>query len=235
MNLFHNVLALGLAGAVLVAGPARRASAGQYTAASAASHTDDSTLKARIGATLKKNAAMAARDIDVDVHEGIVTLKGTVRSAGEKARATRLATIKGVTAVRNELVVDAPAATRRARTATDATGHAGEQGVDVAKGAAQKVGETTKEIAGATANKTKEIVATTGGAITDGWITTKMKTKFFDETLLKDSDIHVETDDHVVTLKGTVASSAARARAVAIASGTDGVARVVDQLVVKEQ
>ncbi len=40
-------------------------------------------------------------------------------------------------------------------------------------------------------------------------------------------------NDHAVTLKGTVASSAAKARAAAIAGGTEGVTRVVNQLVVK--
>jgi osmotically-inducible protein OsmY len=43
----------------------------------------------------------------------------------------------------------------------------------------------------------------------------------------------VDTTNHVVTLKGSVRSSAARSRAVAIAAGTEGVTRVVDQLVVK--
>lgn len=232
MSLFNNVLAVGLVGAVLVAGPARGASAGQQTTTSAAK-ADDSTLKSRIVANLKKNATMAARDIDVDVHEGIVTLKGTVRTAGEKARAARLATIKGVTAVHNEIVVDAAAAKSRADRAVDAAAHAGEKGVEATKGAVQTTGAKTKEIAGATVKKTKEVASATGEAITDGWITTKVKTKFFDETLLKDSDITVETNDHVVTLKGTVTSSAAKARAEAIAGGTEGVTRVVNQLVVK--
>jgi hyperosmotically inducible periplasmic protein len=98
---------------------------------------------------------------------------------------------------------------------------------------AQTTGEKAKEIAGATAKKTKEVVSATGEAITDGWITTKVKTKFIDETLLKNSDIHVETNDHVVTLKGTVASKAAKAQAAAIAGGTEGVTRVINQLVVK--
>jgi len=233
MSLFNNVLAVGLVGVVFVAGGARPASASPQAATSAAATRDDSTLKARVTANLKKNATLAARELDVDVHEGIVTLKGTVRTADEKARAARLATLKGVTAVRNEIVVDAAAAKSGARRAIDATAHAGETGVDAAKGAAQTTAEKTKEIAGATATKTKEVAATTGEAINDSWITTKLKTKFFDETLLKDSDIHVETNDRVVTLTGRVASSAAKARAAAIATGTEGVTRVVDQLVVK--
>jgi osmotically-inducible protein OsmY len=37
----------------------------------------------------------------------------------------------------------------------------------------------------------------------------------------------------VVTLKGTVKSAAGRTRAVELARGTDGVARVVDELAIK--
>ena len=59
-----------------------------------------------------------------------------------------------------------------------------------------------------------------------------MSAKFGDETLLKDSKIDVDSKDHVVTLKGTVGSNKAKARAVEIARGTEGVARVIDQLVV---
>ena len=55
---------------------------------------------------------------------------------------------------------------------------------------------------------------------------------FVDESLLKGSTIDVDTNNHVVTLKGSVRSNTARARAVAIARGTEGVARVVDELVV---
>jgi osmotically-inducible protein OsmY len=233
MSLFNDVLAVGLVGVVLVAGPVRGASAGQQAATSAAAKVDDSTLKSRIAANLKKNATIAARDVDVDVKEGVATLKGTVRTAGEKARAARLATIRGVTEVRNEIVVDAAAVKSKAGKAVDATERAGEKTADVTKEAAQKTGEKTKEIAGTTAKKTKEAVSATGEAITDGWITTKVKTKFFDETLLKGSDINVDTNDHVVTLKGTVASRAARARAAAIARGTEGVTRVINQLVVR--
>ena len=39
----------------------------------------------------------------------------------------------------------------------------------------------------------------------------------------------------VITLKGTVAWDASRARAVALARGTEGVAHVVNQLVVREK
>jgi hyperosmotically inducible protein len=232
MKSFNNLLAVGLVGVALVATSPGGASAGQQAASSAAVKVDDSTLESRITASIKKNATLAARDVDVDVSEGIVTLKGVVRTPGEKARASQLATITGVKEVRNELVVDAAAKSRTA-TAIDATKHAGKKTADVTKDVARKTGDKTKEIAGTTGNKTKEVVSATGEAITDGWITTKVKTKFVDETLLKGSDINVDTDDHVVTLKGTVTSSAGRVRAAEIAGGTEGVTRVINQLVVK--
>lgn len=64
----------------------------------------------------------------------------------------------------------------------------------------------------------------------DAWITAKVTSKFVGEDALKGSDINVDTSDNVVTLKGTVASEAGRARAFAIAKDTDGVKRVVDQV-----
>lgn len=83
------------------------------------------------------------------------------------------------------------------------------------------------------ADRIKKGLNKTGEAITDSWITTKVHWFFMGEDLLKGSDINVDTADHVVTLKGTVASTAGRARAVQLAKETDGVKRVVDQLTIK--
>jgi hypothetical protein len=78
--------------------------------------------------------------------------------------------------------------------------------------------------------KTKQSVSKTGEVIDDAYITTKVHSRFVGEDALKDSHIDVDTNNHVVTLKGTVKSAAGRARAVAIAKTTDGVTRVVDDL-----
>ena len=83
------------------------------------------------------------------------------------------------------------------------------------------------------AERTKSGLAKTGEAITDAWITTKVKWFFLGEDALKGSDINVDTKDHVVTLKGTVKSAAGRARAMQLAKSTDGVTKVVDQLSIK--
>lgn len=70
----------------------------------------------------------------------------------------------------------------------------------------------------------------TGEALDDGWITTKVKWFFTGDSLLKGSDISVETNRRVVVLTGTVRSQAARQRAVALANDTDGVTKVIDHL-----
>lgn len=74
----------------------------------------------------------------------------------------------------------------------------------------------------------------TGEAITDTWITTKVKWFLAkDEGLSSVTSIDVDTKDHVVTLKGTVKSAHDKARAVELANKADGVSKVIDQLVIK--
>lgn len=93
--------------------------------------------------------------------------------------------------------------------------------------------DKTKVAAERVAEKTREVAVATGAVVSDGWITAKIKAKISDETVLNDSKIAVETKDHEVTLSGSVPSAPAKARALEIANGTEGVKRVVSQLVVK--
>jgi osmotically-inducible protein OsmY len=82
------------------------------------------------------------------------------------------------------------------------------------------------------ADRVKKGLSKTGDAINDTWITTKVKWFFMGDDLLKGSDITVTTDKNVVTLKGTVKTSAGRARAKELAMQTEGVHRVVDQMTI---
>ena len=111
---------------------------------------------------------------------------------------------------------------------------------DATERSADRATERAQESADRAAAKGRdvgdEVRGTTGQvaqAGTDGWITAKVKTKFLDETILKGSAINVDTVDHVVTLKGTVLSAAGKKRAEDIARGTDGVTRVINELLVK--
>lgn len=99
------------------------------------------------------------------------------------------------------------------------------EGVDKTKDAVVKGTKVTVE-------KTKEGLSKTGEVITDAWITTRVHARFVDEKLLKDSDISVDADNHVVTLTGTVLGRAGRNRATVVAKGTEGVHRVVNRLTI---
>jgi len=190
-------------------------------AAPTASPADDRALDSQIERRIHRDPVLKRYDIDVAVDGGVAKLTGAVRSEAARKKATQLATVAGISRVDNQLVVD-PKAPHKGVKAT--TGTIGEK--------TKEAGEKTKEVAGKAAEKTKEGVSKTGEVITDSWITTRVKSKFIGEDLLKGSDISVSTDNHVVTLSGTVMSAAARARAVEQAKEVEGVHRVVDKLTI---
>ena len=101
------------------------------------------------------------------------------------------------------------------------------------EGAVLHQGQTLTIPAGKTADKTADALGKAGDKVGDTAVTTRVKAGFSKEPLLKETAIDVQTADGVVTLRGSVGSDAARARAAAIASATDGVTRVVNMLVVQ--
>ena len=136
---------------------------------------------------------------------------------------------------KNEVAVVLDSTKEGAAVVIDDTQEAAEKTADATRNIAEKTVDKTKEIASATGRKATAAVSATGEAITDGWITTRIHGRFVDETLLKGSDIDVDTQDHVVTLKGTVTSDAAKGRAVAVARNTEGVDQVINRLVVRSK
>ncbi len=85
---------------------------------------------------------------------------------------------------------------------------------------------------GSKTDKTATAAKTTGRAVDDGWIKSKIYAQYLADwnTVLDDSDIDVDVENNVVTLSGTVKSAEAKAKAVATAKGTDGVKSVRDML-----
>jgi osmotically-inducible protein OsmY len=146
-------------------------------------------------------------DIDISFENGTAVLTGEVTTKALKARAERLAKVAGVTRVDNRITVEAY------RSAADKT-----------RGGVNKA-----------VSKTGDAVNSAGEVMNDGWITTKVKSKFVGADALEGSSIDVDTKNHVVTLSGTVKTAAGRAAALRIARDTDGVKDVVDKLVVSPQ
>lgn len=66
----------------------------------------------------------------------------------------------------------------------------------------------------------------TGEKITDGWITTKVKSQLVADELTQASEIKVSTRDNVVVLSGKARSESEKAKAIELASRIEGVKRV---------
>ena len=201
------------------------------TPQTAAVKPTDKTIDDQVEARIKNDASLKKHTIVVTVDDGVVTLTGTVPTEAESAKAARIANVAGVTRVNNNLIVTKEVkgtAGRAAEKTKDGAVKVGEK----TKDGAEKVGEKTKDGAEKVGEKTKEGLSKTGEQITDAWITSRVHSKFVGEDLLKDSDINVDTNNHIVTLRGTVMSAAAKMRAVSEAKEVEGVRSVVDHLTV---
>jgi len=164
----------------------------------------DGWLVTKLHSLFVPEDALSGSNIDVDVKAGMVTLQGSVPN--EAARARALAIVKdadGVKGVTDQLRIAPDTQMTRASDKAD-------QAADKAAEASRKAGRKAD----------------------DGWIKSKIYAQYMTEwtTVLDDSDIDVDVNKGVVTLKGTVKSAAARTKAVAIAKATDGVKSVKDQL-----
>ena len=235
-----NSVTAALVGVVLVFGSGYQMSASGQTVASGALKTDDSSIQDRIEASLKANTILAPRKIDVDVDHGVVTLAGTVRTVDEKAIARRLADVAGVTRVRNRIEVDPKVDESKIDAAAEKTKSGLTKAVDATVGVAKKskeavvkgVSKTEQGVAKA-ADKTSDAADKVAEKASDASITSGVKAAFYDETLLQGTAIDIATKDQVVTLKGTVRSDAAKARAEELARKTKNVVGVINLLVVQ--
>jgi hyperosmotically inducible protein len=174
----------------------------------------DGWLVMKVHSEMVDEDLLTGSDIDVDVKNGVVTLQGTVPNEAARARALEVARKNdGVKNVVDQLKI-APA---RAGSTADRVDRAG----DRVAGAGEKA-----------ADKSRSAARSTGRAMDDGWIKSKIYAQYMADwnTVLDDSDIDVDVDNNVVTLSGTVKSAEAKAKAVATAKATDGVKSVRDML-----
>ena len=183
----------------------------------------DQQLSSEIATRIANNKTLSADAVKVKVESGVVTLSGMVGKDADKVTAEELARVPGVVRVENNLKSREKATDKVEGTAGAVAG--------AAKTGAEKTVDATKKAAGAT----KSAVSKTGENITDGWITSRIKTKFMGEEVLRASSINVDTNNHVVTLKGAVPTVAARDKALALAKEVEGVDRVVDTLTITEK
>lgn len=203
--------------AMLAAIPAAAAAAAQ-SAQTTQPRPTDQQLSGEIATRIANDPRLGADAVKVTVNGGVVTLSGVVAKDADKQRAEELARVPGVVRVVNNLK-------SREKATGPVEGTAGAV-AGATKTGARKTAEASKKAAG----KTKQAASKTGEVITDGWITSRVKTRFMADKTLRASAIDVDTSDNVVTLNGFVPNEAARARAVALAREIEGVKSVVDNL-----
>jgi hyperosmotically inducible protein len=90
------------------------------------------------------------------------------------------------------------------------------------------------EMATKTAKKAGEVATQVEDAVSEGALTTKIKSKMILDDNIRAGTINVETTGSVVTLTGFVRSAAERERAVRLAKETKGVTEVVDKLEIRK-
>jgi hyperosmotically inducible periplasmic protein len=206
---------------VALAAPAPAALA-QTTPGARAVVSTDKPLDKQIEKQIKADPLLKHADIKVSVDKSVATLSGTVATDAERARAAELAKVGGITRVDNQILVDPSYMGTKGTSGT----------VEKTKEGTKKAGDKTKEGAEKVWDKTKEGAEKVGDETSDAYILSRVKMRLAGVDVLKGSDINVDVDKHVVTLKGTVPSAAARARAIEIAKDTEGAKQVVDRLTV---
>src|SRR4029453_6296776 len=72
----------------------------------------DKLLDNQIEKRIHTDATLKKYNIDVDVRGGVAKLTGTVPTEADRAKAAKLANVKGIARVDNKIVVDLPGATR---------------------------------------------------------------------------------------------------------------------------
>jgi len=87
-----------------------------------------------------------------------------------------------------------------------------------------------KQSASQTADRIKSESVKAGEKLEDVWLTTKIRAKFVGDRDIKARNVGVSTHDGVVTLTGRVLNESERQLALTLASHTDGVKQVVDNL-----
>jgi hyperosmotically inducible periplasmic protein len=203
-------------------------SAGALAVTVACSQTDAGITSA-VKTKMAADDTVKASEINVDTHNHVVTLNGTVGSQAEKERAVTIArNTNGVNSVVDDLRVG-PVATSGSLDRDRDADHDRDYS-ESAKQTARDAKEKTEDTAHDAKVKAEHATEKTGEVVTDAAITSAVKTKFLAESGVPGTSINVDTNNHVVTLTGTVKSKAEAEKAMAIARDTKGVKRVVNHL-----
>lgn len=146
-------------------------------------------------------------DVDADADNHAVTIKGTVPT-----QALRMKAVDAVKAVDAGLVI------------TDK--------IDVKPGDVDRK-DFNEDMAREARERAAKSSDSIGNSLDDAWIHTKINSKLFGEGGFPGGSLNVDVKNNVVTLRGTVATKADKAKVEQVAKDTAGVKSVRNQLVIK--
>jgi len=175
----------------------------------AAPRMSNDELDRLVTTKISADAALAVYDIDVDADadNNAVTLSGDVPTQSLRMRAVEAAKTAHPGLVITDKIVVEPGMVERA----DYT-------EEMAREARERAVTTSDSI---------------GDTLDDTWIHTKIRSRLLAEGEFPGGSLNVDVQNNVVTLRGSVATAAEKTKAGEIATSTDGVKSVRNQLVVK--
>lgn len=195
----------------------------------------DAGITTNVKAKLVADDLVKARQISVDTKDHVVTLTGAVQSSEEKSQALQIArNTKGVSNVVDSLTIEGGAEQGAApTTGTEPSPMTGNEPSSTAEPPAVpksgKYGDVPVNPTDMGTGNARPMSA----MATDSDITAKVKAALIGERGLNGQQISVDTKNGVVTLSGTVATSADKAKAEGIAGNVANVTRVEDKLTVR--
>lgn len=161
----------------------------------------DTTITTEVKSRLESDYQLRDSDISVSTANGEVTLEGSVRDATAKSAAEDAArSVEGVRTVHNNL--------------------------DTSAGSMASGGMGSGDRGGMGSGDRAEAEGGAGQAVSDTWITTKVKSELLADSVSQGLDVNVETKDGVVSLEGTVEDEQAIEHVKDIVAGVEGVKRV---------
>lgn len=195
----------------------------------------DASVTTAVKTRLMKDKAARGSDIDVKTDDGVVTISGAVPTAADKTRIGRLVrNTSGVKRVDNNLTVSG--------TSTGTSGKSDNTKIVIKddtpnikikddttpaiKTGTNAVVEGSKKAAGAV----KDAAGKTADVTTDASVTTAVKTRLMKDEVARGTAIDVDTDDGVVTIRGTVPTQVDKDRIGKLVADTAGVKTVKNEL-----
>jgi hyperosmotically inducible protein len=166
-------------------------------------------LSRSVTAKINSDPALVAYKLNVnaDADKNAVTISGTVPTESLRMKAVDAAKTVGTGLVITDKIDVKPETIDR----KDYT-------EDMAREARDRAAKSSESI---------------GDSLDDAWIHTKISSRLIGEGSFPGGSLNVDVKNNVVTLRGTVATKADRAKAEEIAKNTEGVKSVRNQLVIK--